>query len=141
MDDSASDEEVDAVREAFATAGIHADTSYRYGRKGVGEFPWIVLILAPATAFLSGLGAAAGKDAYDVLKRLLRDIWSIRKRLSGPQGHVSLRDTDTRIEVILEPDLPHEAYEKLLGLDLSSFKWGPLRYDRELGEWTSLTER
>jgi len=134
IDDRASDDEVDAVREVFTTAGLHVDTSYRYGRKAVGELPWIVLIL-PAGAFLTALGAAAGKDAYDVLKRLVRDIWSVRKRFSGPQGHVLLRDDDTRVEVILEPDLPDEAYKKLCSLDLSSFKTGPLRYDRQVGEW------
>lgn len=143
LDATASDGEVDEVRQAFAVAGVEADVRAAYERKGIGDFPWIVMITAPATAFLTAIAAAAGKDAYDAAKSLVGGVWAARRRGSGPRGDMILRDEQTDIWIFLEPDLPAEAYEKLVTLDLASFKtdrFGYLRYDRERGEWRPPTE-
>jgi hypothetical protein len=39
--------------------------------------------------------------------------------------------------VVLEADLPAEAYEALVALDLSVFRQGPVHYDRQRGRWRS----
>jgi len=139
LDVSASNEEVQGVQDAFAKAGVEVDVQAAYERKGIGEFPWIVLLSVPATAFFSAMAAAAGKDAYRALKGIIGAVWAVRKRCSGPRGDVILRDEDTGTWIMLEPDLPEEAYEKLAGLDPTRFRAGSLRYDWELGEWRSPT--
>jgi hypothetical protein len=143
LDASTSDGEVQEVQHAFAAAGVEADVQATYERKGIGEFPWIVMITAPAAAFFTAIAAAAGKDAYRVTKNLVWEVWTSRARGSGSRGDVILRDEDTGVWIALESDLPTEAYEKLAGLDLTRFetdRFGYLKYDRERGEWRPPTE-
>lgn len=138
LDATASDGEVKEVRQAFAAAGVEADVRPAYVRKGVGEFPWIVMITAAPAGFLTALGAAAGKDAYHAAKNLVKRVWAARIKASGPRGSMILRDKATGVWTFLEPDLPAEAYEKLADLDLARFETdrsGQLRYDHERGEW------
>jgi len=138
LDASASDGEVQEVQQAFAAAGVETDVQATYERKGIGEFPWIVMITAPAAAFFTAIAAAAGKDAYRVAKSLVREVWAVRTKSSGQRGDVILHDKDTGVWIALEPDLPAEAYEKLASLDLTRFETdrsGYLKYDRERGEW------
>lgn len=52
-----------------------------------------------------------------------------------------LQDTATRLQVVLEVNLPPTAYEQLCALDLSTFPQGPLHYDRHQARWcTELDE-
>lgn len=139
LDVSASQEEVEDVRRAFSAAGVDAEVLAAYERKGIGEFPWIVMITAPTTMFFTAIAAAAGKDAYNAVKNLVQAVWAARTKGSGPRGNVILNDEQVGIWIALEPDLPAEAYEKLASLDLTRFKTEPLKYDRERGEWTSPT--
>jgi hypothetical protein len=39
--------------------------------------------------------------------------------------------------VVLEADLPIEAYQALVALDLLAFRQGPVHYDRQRGTWRS----
>ncbi|MGH3719908.1 MAG: CHAT domain-containing protein [Pseudonocardiaceae bacterium] len=48
-----------------------------------------------------------------------------------------LEDVETRVQVVLEADLPAAAYQALVALDLSTFQQGPVRYDRQRAEWRS----
>jgi len=48
-----------------------------------------------------------------------------------------LQDTTTRLQVVLEADLPVEAYRQLISLDLAAIRHGPLHYDRQRSEWRS----
>lgn len=48
-----------------------------------------------------------------------------------------MQDAATRLQVVLEADLPAEAYQALVTLDLSAFGQGPAHYDRHRGEWRS----
>jgi hypothetical protein len=50
------------------------------------------------------------------------------------------QDAVTRLQVVLEADLPAEAYQGLVTLDLSAFRQGPVRYDRQRGRWRSELE-
>jgi hypothetical protein len=48
-----------------------------------------------------------------------------------------LQDSTTGIQVVLEADLPDEASQKLLALDLSTIRRGPVHYDRHHHRWRS----
>ncbi|WJV45510.1 hypothetical protein [Streptomyces flavofungini] len=106
--------------------------------RGVGDLAWLALASLPLQAFLSGLGAEAVRDAYASLKGLVRR--GADPGAAGADGAprpLVLQDDRSGLSVVLEPDLPAEAYEQLLGLDLTTFQVGPLHYDRQLGRWRS----
>jgi hypothetical protein len=43
----------------------------------------------------------------------------------------------TRLQIVLEADLPTDAYQAMVALDLSAFRQGPVHYDRQHGRWCS----
>ncbi len=91
----------------------------------------------PLHAFLSGLGSATAQDVAQGLKRLVgRVVGAKHKSASSPQVLV-LQDAVTRLQIVLEADLPAEAYQALVALDLSAFRQGPVHYDRQGGRWRS----
>ncbi|ARX87202.1 hypothetical protein SMD44_06683 [Streptomyces alboflavus] len=106
--------------------------------RGVGDLPWLVLVSLPLQAFLGGLGAEAVRDAYASFKGVVRR--AAGRGAAGDDGvprPLVLQDDRSGLSVVLEPDLPAEAHEQLLGLDLTTFRMGPLHYDRRLGRWRS----
>lgn len=114
--------------------------------RGAADIPWIVLASLPLQAFLSGLGAEAVKDAYDAFKGVVRRVARPASPAPGTLGDARearpmvLRDAVTGLDVVLEPDLPSEAYETLTALDLTEFAVGPLHYDRAQGRWRSVLD-
>ncbi|MEI5097914.1 hypothetical protein RB200_03720 [Streptomyces sp. PmtG] len=104
------------------------------GHRGAGDVPWLVLASLPLQAFLSGLGAEAVRDAYGSFKAAVRRS---ARRDGATTRPLVLRDDRSGLSVVLEPDLPPEAYEQLLGLDLTAFRVGPLHYDRQQARWRS----
>lgn len=125
---------------ALEGLGVHpARVRRAIDHRGAADIPWIMLASLPLQAFLSGLGAEAVKDSYtafkDVVRRSPRSVGPDDPALD-PRPLV-LQDRSTGLRVILEPGLPGEAYEQLLGLDLARFREGPLHYDKEQGRWRS----
>ncbi|MEV0258890.1 hypothetical protein AB0H82_32090 [Streptomyces sp. NPDC050732] len=120
--------------------------------RGAADIPWIVLASLPLQAFLSGLGAEAVKDAYDAFKGVVRRTARPASPADGTMGEARetretrearpmvLRDAVTGLDIVLEPDLPAEAYETLTALDLAEFAVGPLHYDRAQGRWRSVLD-
>lgn len=108
---------------------------------------------------MSGLGNEAVTDAYRGLKALVTRIRpgasadadagsgavpSARDGVgvgvgtdAGEAVPLVLQDPGTRLRIVLEADLPEEAYAQLTRLDLTAFRIGPLHYDRALGRWRS----
>ncbi|MFI6088695.1 hypothetical protein [Streptomyces sp. NPDC051218] len=126
---------------ALEGLGVHTARVRRaVDHRGAAEIPWIMLASLPLQAFLSGLGAEAVKDSYtalkDVVRRSARTTDPAAPATSAPRPLV-LQDRRTGLRVVLEPGLPGEAYDQLLGLDLADFREGPLHYDREQGRWRS----
>ena len=139
LDSSATPEEVEVVREAFTDAGLTAKVRPSYERKSTGELPWVVMVSVPLTAFLTAFAAAAGKDAYSGLKKLVRTVWDKRTTTSGPRGSFVIIDSESRIWVHLDPDIPADAYRSLAQLDLDSFQGlRVLKYDAKTKEWKEL---
>jgi hypothetical protein len=124
------------VMEAFATIGVAATTRLAPTQRTLNGAEWLVLAVLPLQAFLSGLGSKLAEDIYqglkDVVGRILR-----RSNPGGQERTLVLQDTATGLQVVLEPDLPIEAYRQLVTLDLSSLHGGPVRYDRSRNAWQS----
>ncbi|MEU5686245.1 hypothetical protein [Streptomyces venezuelae] len=111
--------------------------------RGAADIPWIVLASLPLQAFLTGLGAEAVKDAYEAFKGVVRRTArpEVREpRAEGAARPIVLQDASSGLDIVLEPDLPAEAYERLTTLDLAEFAVGPLHYDRDRGRWRSLLD-
>ncbi len=128
-------DEYDVV-EAFARIDVAATTRLVPTQRSLNGVEWLVLAMLPLEAFLSGLGSKLAEDAYhglkDVVGRILR-----RSNPGRRKQALVLQDTATGLQVVLEPDLPIEAYRRLVTLDLSAFHGGPVRYDRSRNAWQS----
>jgi hypothetical protein len=132
-----SAEEEQAIVEAFRALDVAARTRMVPTRRSLEQLHWLVLATLPLHALLSGLGAAAAQDIAQGLKHLVgRVIGTKHKSASSPQVLV-LQDAVTQLQVVLETDLPAEAYQALVTLDLSAFRQGPVHYDRRRGRWRS----
>ncbi|MGQ0717771.1 MAG: hypothetical protein ACT4NP_10750 [Pseudonocardiales bacterium] len=89
----------------------------------------------PLHAFLSGLGSTAAQDVARGLKRLAGRLVGTKRKTASSAQVLVLQDAVTRLQVVLEADLPAEAYQALVALDLSAFRQGPVHYDRQRGRW------
>lgn len=110
----------------------------RAPHRGPEELQWLALVSLPLEGFLVGLGAEAVKDAYQGLKSLVRRLG--RRGGTAPEARrrpLVLQDERTGVRIVLEADLPPEAYDQLTALDLSGFALGPVHYDRAQGRWRS----
>ena len=114
------------------------DTTFRrtLTHRGLSELSWLVLAALPLQAFLSGLGSEAVKDIYASVKKLAKNRTKKNRDTHGAVPLV-LQDSNSELKIILEPDLPVEAYQQLAGLDLSRYRIGPLHYDRQRKLWRS----
>ncbi|MGH3977318.1 MAG: hypothetical protein ACRDS9_28990 [Pseudonocardiaceae bacterium] len=128
-----SAEDEGAIVEAFRALDVVAHTRTVPTRRGLDQLHWLVLATLPLHAFLSGLGSVAAKDVADAFKRLV----SAKPKTPSSAQVLVLQDAATRLQVVLEADLPAEAYQALVALDLSEFQQGPVHYDRQWGRWRS----
>ncbi|MGH3867667.1 MAG: hypothetical protein ACRDQ4_16325 [Pseudonocardiaceae bacterium] len=132
-----STEQQQAIVEAFHALDVAPRTRMVPTRRGLEQLQWLVLATLPLHALLSGLGSAAAADVAQGLKHLVdRVLGAARKTATTPQVLV-LQDAATRLQVVLEADLPAQAYQALVALDLSAFRQGPVHYDRQRGTWRS----
>lgn len=123
--------------DVLAQLGITARMRVVPARRGVGELSWIVLASLPLQAFLANLGTSFADEAYQGLRSVVRRLLHRDPATPGDQRPMVLRDVATGLQVVLEPDLPDEAFHRLVGLDLSQFRLGPVHYDRHQGRWRS----
>ena len=79
MDASASGDEVEGVKRAFAVAGIPVRVEAGIETRSAGDVPWVVYISAPVAAFIAAFAAQTGKNAADGIRRLVTDIYEARK--------------------------------------------------------------
>ncbi len=133
----ASAEEEQAIVEAFRALDIATRTRMVPTHRGLEQLQWLVLATLPLHALLSGLGSAAAQDLAQGLKRLVGRVLGARDKTGIAPQVLVLQDAETRLQVVLEADLPAEAYQALVALDLSAFRQGPVHYDRQRGKWRS----
>lgn len=135
-------------------------------RNDATTLTWVVLAALPLQAFLSVLGEKLADDAHDRLLAAVRQVAdryeAIRRGRAGravavaagdgeagPAGAggdsrspaspmpLVLMDSDSRLKIVIEADLPAESIGPLVALDLSQFKIGPVHYDKAAGRWRS----
>jgi len=130
-------EEEQAIVDAFRALDVVACTRVVPTRRGLEQLQWLVLATLPLHAFLRGLGSAAAEDLTQGLKRLVGRVIEARHTTASSAEVLVLQDAATRLQIVLEADLPAVAYQALVALDLSVFRQGPVHYDHRRGEWRS----
>jgi hypothetical protein len=125
------------IIEAFTMAGIDAHARVIPAHRGAGELQWLVLAALPLQAFLSGLGSAMAESVSHVLNRIVRKISQTEHPATQSNRVLILQDAGTRLQIVLEADLPSQAYDALMSVDLSKYRTGPLHYDQQRHEWRS----
>ena len=85
----------------------------------------------PVTAFLTAFAGAAGKDAYDSLKRFVRDIRAARRDRPGSIVVQDRENHDDGTVLVLSAPMSDEAYEALADLDLEAERGSYLVWDHE----------
>jgi hypothetical protein len=130
-------EQEQAIIETFGSLGIAARARIVPARRGAEELQWALLAMLPLQAFLSALGSTFADEASQALRRLVGRAHKARRETEPSRPVLVLQDAATRLQVVLEADLPAEAYTTLLSLDLSNFHQGPVHYDRHRKAWRS----
>jgi hypothetical protein len=128
-----------AIIDAFNALDVAARVRIIPTRRGATELQWLLLAMLPLQAFLSTLGSTFGDEASHALKRLVGRAHRSQPKTAARQSVpvLVLQDAVTRLQIVLEADLPADAYKALLSLDLSNFHQGPLHYDQYHGVWRS----
>jgi hypothetical protein len=124
-----------ALVEAFGALDVAARARVLPTRRGPET--WMVLATLPLQAFMSAVVAKLAEDAHKGIKRLVGQVFADRRAPARPDQVLVLQDQATRLQVVLEADLPAEAYRQLVSLDLSAIGPGPVHYDRHRREWRS----
>ena len=125
------------LRREFESLGLSADLRETAPRRSLQEIAWFALAAVPLKPFFEKLAEDFATDAYQRLRGLAAAVLGRRAASSGSPRVLLLQDPDTGARVVLEPDLPEEAYEQLLDVDLSGIRRGPLHYDRHDRRWRS----
>ncbi len=136
LDSEALPHEVTAVEEIVQKEGVRCSVCAGYFRKSAGDLPWVTLLLAPIAAFLAaflaGAGQDAGRDAYQSIRRLVSRLYAARR---DRNGSIVVMDDDTLTHIVLQPDLPEEAYRQLAQMDPEQLKGGHWVWDKERNHW------
>lgn len=145
LESEVPDVERAAVAEVFESAGIEADVRGAYVRRSADILPWIIEITVAATAVrfvwaaIAGAGDEAGRDGWKGLKKLIAGLYEARRASRAPQGGVSLRDSGSKVEIQLPPDLPDAAYRRLCEIENPTAPLsGILKWDNDLQDWTDV---
>jgi hypothetical protein len=124
LDRDASETEVRAVAEAFRANGLDAEIETQRVLTA-GDPTWIVWVLIGLNTFVNLFGAEAGKDAYAGLKRFLgsiRDAHGANEVTVNVGTCRPLPDPGKGNLLVLRTDLPDEALEALIDLDLTGVR-------------------
>jgi hypothetical protein len=125
------------LTQAFTAVGVAPDLREVPPRRALEDIAWLALIALPLKPFYDQLAKDFATDAHRHLKTLTGKILHrAGKPTSSPQVLV-LQDSATGVQVVLESDLPDEAFEQLLTFDLATIRRGPLHYDRHRRRWRS----
>lgn len=144
---SRSDSETEQVfLDLLFDTGVTAQVRVVPPHRGFDQLTWLLLAVLPLQAFLSEFGKKLGEDSSARLQAAVRRLADRDgkaaevDRASQSGGRPTLlvfQDAATGLQVVLEPDLPAEAYRQLTALDLAQFRIGPLHYDQTLRRWRS----
>ncbi|MGH3611453.1 MAG: hypothetical protein ACRDRK_02300 [Pseudonocardia sp.] len=130
-------EDVDQLLDDLRVFGLNPTCHLRPTRRGAIDLAWVLLLALPTKLFFETLTEELAGDAYLRLKAIVGR--ALRRRREPENGNrvLMLEDATTGLQIVLEPDLPAEAYQRLFHTDLSTFARGPLHYDRSAHRWRS----
>ena len=134
-----SDEAAAQLIEDFQSVGVTAELRQVSSRRALDEIAWLAVAVVPLKPFFDQLAATDfADDAYQRLKTVIARLFRLHPPPStGPPRVFLLQDSNTGIQVVLEPDLPARAYQQLLSFDFAALRRGPLHYDQHRRRWRS----
>lgn len=130
-----SPEDVDQFLHNVRVIGLDPTLKAVPTRRGVSDLAWLVLLALPMKPFFEVLVQRFASDAYSQLKGLVGKVLHRQREPQDGGRALVLQDNTTGLQVVLESDLPLEAYQQLFLVNLSSIRRGPLHYDRSRREW------
>lgn len=134
------DADTGLLLDMFSMAGITAQVRIVPPRRNAVTLGWVVLATLPLHAFLSTIGAKAAEASYAKLRTAIQRLTGHHDSHEPPcnQPHpLILQDSNTGLQIVLEPELPADAYRQLTALDLTQFRMGPVHYDQQQQRWRS----
>jgi hypothetical protein len=135
-----SDHERHTLAQEFQTIGLTPELREVPPRRSLGDIAWLVLAAVPLKPFFDQLAKDFATDAYKRLQMLAARVFRQDRpqpQPGEPPRVLLLQDSATGIQIVLEPDLPEQAYQQLLAFDLAALRRGPLHYDRHRRQWRS----
>ncbi|MGA5508993.1 hypothetical protein [Streptomyces umbrinus] len=135
-------EQEQPLTDALTALGFVPSTRVLPPRRVVEPLSWLILVSLPLHAFLTTVGNKAAEAAYHRLQNAVRNLRTPSPTTTAttppePSRPVVLQDPATGLRIVLDPDLPHGAYQQLLSLDLTRYRLGPLHYDHARSRWRS----
>jgi hypothetical protein len=132
-----------AVAGVFESADIQADVRADYIRRSIDLLPWLIVISVVTARFLwaavGGAGDEAGRDAWKGLKGLITGLYEARRSSQAPEGGVSIRDEEARVEIQFPPGLPDLAYIRIIQIETPSAPLsGILRWNEDGQDWVDV---
>lgn len=138
-----SEEDMRSMEDALASVGVRAKGKPRPpAGNGVGFLLPISVYDVALAAFITAFAAAAGKDAWTGLKRVVSrlKLWFDERYPPAPPHDrltLILRHPDSGVIVYVASDLSDEAFSALLEVDLqpgTEYVW-----DEDKGKWEALS--
>ena len=137
LESEAPQHDVDAVQDVVSDIGISATVKPTFLRKSAGELPWVICLLTPVwvffAAFLAAAGQEAGREAYQLMRRFIVQLYQARR---SANGSITLRHPETHSQISLEPDLPDEAYRQLTQMGPELLEGHHWTWDYDQNQWT-----
>lgn len=150
-DVSADDDDIEAIRDLLATHGLEPSVEARLEedeRESVAAdvtrhdpparsknynhdvLPWTILLHTDVNRLSSELGPSQLRNAVEELRRLRGE----QEGTSAADGLMMLVDIETGVRLVLDFQLPMDAYEDLPALRFPVFQADPLRFHRQSGQ-------
>jgi len=137
MEAGASEAEKRAVSVAFRSIGYEPGDIGMYERRSLGDHPWLIMASGSLAIFLKSFLEQAGHRAGDALSDFIKRLVEARRSPKKPNGQIVFIDEDSGLWIPIPTELPLEACQKLMELDLSQLgeQYQALVYNQETGEW------
>jgi hypothetical protein len=132
-----SPDDVADIQDAFRGFGVTTSARTAPRRRGQ-ELTWLVLVSLPLSGFLTTLGASMAEEAHKGLCRLVRRVLGRGEALPDRARALVLEDRTSGAFVVLDLDLPDEAYSALFSTDLDT--GATFRFDPAQHRWMATTE-
>jgi hypothetical protein len=138
LDAEATADEVAGVEAELREVGIDWPVFAAYERRGIGDYPWVIMLAGTPSVifgvFATKFAELAAEDAYVGLKKWVQRL-AARRRDSN--GTITIEDPASHTTVVLDPQLPDQAYRELPGVDLEkeAGESGYLSWNDEEGRW------